>query len=504
MTPGLALAIDAAQWLILAYFAALNLVYISLNFVALRVIGRDSDARTVAALPDYTVGLEPAISVVVPAYNEERTIVASVRSMLQLDYPEFEIVVVNDGSRDATLQVLEREFGMRRFPEAYRVALPVKPVRGIYRSVAYPNLRVVDKVNGGRSDAMNAGINAARHPLFCAVDADSVLQRDSLRRIVRPFMEDRRVIASGGTIRIANGCRISRGFLESVGMPDNWLARVQIVEYLRAFLYGRLGWSPINAVLIISGAFGLFRRQTVIEAGGYSTATIGEDMDLTMRLHRRERDARRDYRIVFVPDPICWTEAPETLAVLRLAARALAARLARMPVGQSRPGAVAPRRCCRLAGLPGVRAVRGDRSGGRGARLRLHGGGLRLRLHFRRAVRRLPAAGHRHGADAFGKRAAARGDDVPALSAAHAPVHAGRRLGHREHRLPATAHLVAAGRHRQVAAAAPPGVGRNAAQGVMRHPVSTCISRAAAPGRPKQGPALSEGRSPYSASGVLS
>jgi cellulose synthase/poly-beta-1,6-N-acetylglucosamine synthase-like glycosyltransferase len=308
---------EAVQWFFLAYFAGLNLVYIALNLSALRMVGRDSDARAIAALPDYTVGLEPAISIIVPAYNEALTIASSVRSMLQLDYPEFEILVVNDGSRDETLAVLEREFGLRPFPEAYRVAVPVKPVRGIYRSLQHPNLRVVDKVNGGRADAMNAGINAARHPLFCAVDADSILQRDSLRRIVRPFMEDRRVVACGGTVRVSNGCTISGGFLERVDMPGRWLPRVQIVEYLRAFLYGRLGWSPINALLIISGAFGLFRRQTVIDIGGFDPRTIGEDMDLVMRLHRHERDAGRDYRIVFVPDPVCWTEAPESLQVLR-------------------------------------------------------------------------------------------------------------------------------------------------------------------------------------------
>jgi cellulose synthase/poly-beta-1,6-N-acetylglucosamine synthase-like glycosyltransferase len=310
-------AIDAVQWLFLLYFAGLNLVYVALNLSAIRSIGRDSPERAIAALPDYTAGLEPPISIVVPAYNEEQTIVASVRSMLQLDYPVFEIVVVNDGSKDNTLNVLLREFDMRRFPEAYRLALPVKTVNAIYRSTRHPNLRVVDKVNGGRSDAMNAGINAARHPLFCAVDADSILQRDSLRRLVRPFMQDRRVVACGGTVRIANGCRVNQGFLESVGMPSSWLARIQIMEYLRAFLYGRLGWSPINALLIISGAFGLFRRQTVIDCGGYSVSTIGEDMDLTMRLHLHEVAEGRDYRIVFVADPVCWTESPETLAVLR-------------------------------------------------------------------------------------------------------------------------------------------------------------------------------------------
>jgi cellulose synthase/poly-beta-1,6-N-acetylglucosamine synthase-like glycosyltransferase len=309
--------ISFAQWVFLSYFVGLNLVYVTLNIVALRVIGRESAARMLAQLPNYSVGMEPGISVLVPAYNEEAGIAASVRSMLQLDYPDFEVIVINDGAKDGTLAVLQREFNLQLFPEAYRVALPVQHVRGIYRAPDHPRLRVIDKDNGGKADALNAGINSARHALVCAVDADSILQPDSLRRLVRPFMEDRRVVAAGGTVRIANGCRIERGFLAEVAVPSNWLARVQVVEYLRAFLFGRVGWSPINALLIISGAFGLFRRSAVIDAGGYRTNTIGEDMELVVRLHRVLRAQGSDYRIVFVPDPICWTEAPETLAVLK-------------------------------------------------------------------------------------------------------------------------------------------------------------------------------------------
>jgi cellulose synthase/poly-beta-1,6-N-acetylglucosamine synthase-like glycosyltransferase len=164
---------------------------------------------------------------------------------------------------------------------------------------------------------MNAGINAARFPLFCAVDADSVLQRDSLARLVRPFLEDPTTVACGGTIRVLNGCTVVDGFLEEVALPRGWLARVQVVEYLRAFLFGRLGWAPVNALPNVSGAFGLFRRVAVIEAGGYRTDTVGEDMELVLRLHRLYRLSGRPYRISFVPDPICWTEVPGTLRELR-------------------------------------------------------------------------------------------------------------------------------------------------------------------------------------------
>ena len=309
--------VAGAQWFFLGYFLALNLAYMALTLLAVRFIGQDDDARASLLLPRYFSGLEPPVSLLVPAYNEEATIASSIRSMLQLEYPHFEIIVVNDGSKDRTLAVLQEEFELVPFPEAYRVAIPTRPIRAIYRSLRHASLRVIDKENGGKSDALNAGINAARSPLFCAVDADSILQRDSLHRVARPFLEDPTTIASGGTIRLANGCRVSEGFLEEVGMPGSWLARIQIVEYLRAFLFGRLGWSPLNAMLIVSGAFGLFRRNVVIEAGGYRTDTVGEDMELVVRLHRLHRLARKPYRIVFVPDPICWTEAPESLTVLR-------------------------------------------------------------------------------------------------------------------------------------------------------------------------------------------
>jgi len=310
-------ALEAAQWFFLGYVVLLHLAYFALDAIALHVIGREVEATAGNVLPTAFSGLEPPITLLVPAYNEEATIAASLWSLLQLEYPSFEIVVVNDGSRDRTLQVLVEEFGLEPFPEAYRISIPTRPVRAIYRAARFPTLRVIDKENGGKADALNAATNAARCPLVCVVDADSVLQRDSLQRIVRPLLGDPTVVAAGGTIRLANGCRVSEGFVEKVDLPQSWLARIQEVEYLRAFLFGRLGWSPMNALLIISGAFGVFRKQALVEAGGYRTATIGEDMELVVRLHRQHRLARRPYRIVYVPDPLCWTEAPESLTVLR-------------------------------------------------------------------------------------------------------------------------------------------------------------------------------------------
>lgn len=310
-------AIEIGQWLFLLYFIGLNSGYLMLNMLSLVSLSRLMGANAADALPQAYSGLEPPISMLVPAYNEQASIATSIRSMLQLSYSQFEIIVINDGSRDGTLEVLQREFSLIPFPEAYRTRLATRPVRLLYRSTIYPNLRVIDKENGGKADSLNAGINASRYPLFCGVDADSILQRDSLQRVAQPFLEDTKVIASGGTIRIVNGCTVSDGFLEKVDLPSNPLVLMQIVEYLRAFLFGRLGWSPLNAMLIISGAFGLFKKEAVVEAGGYRTDTVGEDMELVVRLHKHYRLARKPYRIVFVPDPICWTEAPEDLQTLK-------------------------------------------------------------------------------------------------------------------------------------------------------------------------------------------
>jgi len=301
----------------MAYFLALQASYFSLNIIALLTLPRYMQSRVLIELPQSTSGFELPISICVPAYNEAAVIVASVQSLLQLNYSEFELVIANDGSKDNTLEVLEQEFGLVLFPEAYRIRIPTAAVRGIYLSTIHPNLRVIDKENGGRADSLNAAINAARYPLICVIDADSVLQRDSLQRAVEPFLEDPRTIAVGGTIRIANGCQVRGGFLERAGLPTNWWALFQVLEYLRAFLFGRMGWSPVNGLLIVSGAFGIFNKEIVVSVGGYNNNTIGEDMELTMRLHRIMTERKIPYRIAFAPDPVCWTEAPSDYKTLR-------------------------------------------------------------------------------------------------------------------------------------------------------------------------------------------
>ena len=259
----------------------------------------------------------PPIALLAPAFNEELSIVDSVRSLLALHYPDFEVIVINDGSTDATLARLIDAFELRPVARHFESAAQSQPIRGLWASERQPRLLIADKVNGGKADALNAGLNLARSPIVCAMDADSLLEPEALLKAVRPFVEDpARVVAVGGSIRIVNGCEVDFGRVLRVRAPKNIWALFQTVEYLRAFLLGRLAWSRLGALTIISGAFGLFRRDMALAVGGYSRDTVGEDMELVMKLHRHCLEARRPYRIVFEAEPVCWTEAPETHAGL--------------------------------------------------------------------------------------------------------------------------------------------------------------------------------------------
>lgn len=309
--------LQIVEWLFFGYFILIYLVYAVLNIFAVVRIRRYLQVAELAAADNVFSSLDLPVSVIVPAYNETDSIITSTRAMLQVEYPDYEVIVVNDGSTDDTLQKLSDEFNLQPFPEAYRQRVPCKRIRGVYRSALYPALRVIDKENGGsKADALNAGINSCRYPIFCAVDADSILQPDSLRRAVRPFLEEPKTIATGGTVRIANGCIVRGGFLEEVRLPSNFLALFQVVEYLRAFLYGRMGWTQMNAVLIVSGAFGVFDKEAVVRVGGYDSEAIGEDIELILRLHRHFCELGEKYKISFVPDPICWTDGPEDIDTL--------------------------------------------------------------------------------------------------------------------------------------------------------------------------------------------
>ncbi|MFK4057908.1 glycosyltransferase family 2 protein [Brevundimonas sp. NPDC046655] len=296
---------------------AQNLVYLIQLLLAAGALAARPAIPESAALWRRYAEASPPIALLAPAYNEAFTIVQSVRSLLSLRYPSFEVIVINDGSRDATLQVLIDAYELKPAQRHYEQALDHQPIRGVYTAAHQPRLIVVDKENGGKADALNAGINISRAPIFCSMDADSLLEPDALLRAVQPFVEEpERTVAVGGTVRIANGCLIRDGQVLEVRPPRNLLALLQTVEYLRAFLMARLAWSRINTLTIISGAFGLFRRARVIEAGGYTRGTVGEDMELVVKLHRLMRDQDRPYRIGFVPEPVCWTEAPEDIRVL--------------------------------------------------------------------------------------------------------------------------------------------------------------------------------------------
>jgi cellulose synthase/poly-beta-1,6-N-acetylglucosamine synthase-like glycosyltransferase len=302
---------------ILVYFLALNTLYLAFCLVAyvrLRAYRRRWTARdldTVVHSP-----ATPGISLVAPAHNEEATLAESVRSLLMLNYPLFEVIVVSDGSTDGTLAAAMREFELVRAPVTHAQPIATEPIRAVYRSVAHPDLLLIDKDNGGKSDAINAGINAARHPIVCVIDADSLLETHALSRAVLPFIDDPDTIAAGGIVRIANGCRVERGRVTAVRLPDSRLAMFQTVEYLRSFLAGRVAHSAVNALLIVSGAFGLFRRDAIVEAGGFLRDTIGEDMEMIVRLHRIYRNRGQRFRIAFQPDPVCWTQAPESARML--------------------------------------------------------------------------------------------------------------------------------------------------------------------------------------------
>jgi cellulose synthase/poly-beta-1,6-N-acetylglucosamine synthase-like glycosyltransferase len=259
------------------------------------------------------------VSVLVPAYNEQAGIVAAVQAMLALRYPTKEIVVIDDGSADDTFERLRQEFDLVEVPVVVPDDVPTRgAVRSVHRSRSgAESLVVIQKENGGRADALNVGINVARGGLICMVDADSVLDSEALLTVVKPFTDDPlRVVATGGVVRVANGCTVLGGRVVDVRMPKRWLPRIQVVEYLRAFLMGRTGWSRLGCLVIISGAFGLFRRDHLVELGGLSPDTVGEDAELVVRLHRRLQEMGDPYRIVFVAEPVCWTEVPSTWRVL--------------------------------------------------------------------------------------------------------------------------------------------------------------------------------------------
>jgi cellulose synthase/poly-beta-1,6-N-acetylglucosamine synthase-like glycosyltransferase len=298
------------------FFAVVNGFYV-VSFVAASadLLTRARETRAESRSRVLSSELAPRISVLVPAFNEELTLVESVRATLTMQYPDLEVVVVDDGSTDGTLDVLIREFSLRPIRPVFEPTVPTAEIVAIYRSRTSTNLVVVAKRNGGKADALNAGLDVASGRLVCAVDADTLIAPDALQRMVRPFVADPETVVVGGTIRLANGGTVVKGRMVQEAAPRNLLARFQVIEYLRAYLIGRVGWNRLGGNVIISGAFGLFDRAAVLEVGGYAH-TVGEDMELVLRLRRHGYEVGRPRHVEFAADAVAWTEAPETLRVL--------------------------------------------------------------------------------------------------------------------------------------------------------------------------------------------
>lgn len=262
----------------------------------------------------------PTISIIAPAYNEGATIIENVRSLLAVHYNNFELILVNDGSKDDTLEKLIIAYKLVKVPFLVNEKIKTKSIRGIYKSTnsIYHKLLVVDKENGGKADALNTGINISSNKYIVCIDVDCILEQDAMLKLIKPFLEETqfRVIATGGVIRIANSCEIRNGNLVKVHLPKKLLPRMQTLEYIRAFLLGRMAWSRMNGLLIISGAFGAFDREIAIKAGGYNSATVGEDMELIVRMRRYMHEHKLPYKVSYIPDPLCWTEAPSTFQIL--------------------------------------------------------------------------------------------------------------------------------------------------------------------------------------------
>ncbi len=307
-----------ANAVFIGYFVAANLCYTLLMVLSLYSVSLHSTyarLRTHADLADSPVTLP--VSVIIAAYNEEESIVQSVLSMLDLNYPEKEVIVVDDGSTDGTLDRLIEHFRLKRMDLIFRECLKTGQPLGYYHNPAFSQLIVMAVKHGGKSHALNSGINMARSPYFCTVDADSIIERDALLRLMAPVMQSREnVVVSGGIVNIANGCTPREGRLEKLALPSSWIEMCQIVEYIRTFLFGRPGWSMLNATFIASGAFCLLHRESAIGAGGYCSDTVTEDIDIIAAIRRYLTLENRKFRIVFTSDPICWTEGPDTMKML--------------------------------------------------------------------------------------------------------------------------------------------------------------------------------------------
>jgi biofilm PGA synthesis N-glycosyltransferase PgaC len=305
----------------LLYSALLLICYVAISILSIAEI---RNYRHKNSFTDYRVLASstelPSMSILAPAYNEGETIVENVRSLLSLHYNHLEVIIINDGSKDDSLNRLITTYDLHKIEYFVNEQIPTKPVKGVYKShnPVYSKLTVVDKANGGKADALNVGVNIARNKYYVCIDVDCVLEQDAILKLAKPFLESttKRVIAVGGVVRIANSCEIEGGRIVKVNLPDQFLPRMQTLEYIRAFLLGRMAWARLNGLLLISGAFGVFDKEIVIKCGGYNVKTVGEDMELVVRMRRYMEELKEPYRVSFIPDPLCWTEAPASFKIL--------------------------------------------------------------------------------------------------------------------------------------------------------------------------------------------
>lgn len=312
---------------VIFYLFVVCLIYLALFVLAFAWIKKERGLHNIEPYQQLkTSRFTPPLSILVPAFNEEKGIIGSVLSLVtgsgRLDYPEFEVIIINDGSTDATVEVVIERFQMKEIKNKVyekRNGIETKPIKTVYQSEIFPYLYMLDKQNGGKADALNAGINFAKYPYFASIDGDTVLEPDSFLKIMKPIIEnvDEEILASGGNVLIANGSQIVKGQMVEKNLSYKPLVIMQTIEYMRAFLMGRIGLSRNNLLLIISGAFGVFKTSRVIEAGGYKVNTVGEDMEIVVRLHKMNIEKKWGAKIMFVADPVCYTEAPEKLRDLK-------------------------------------------------------------------------------------------------------------------------------------------------------------------------------------------
>jgi cellulose synthase/poly-beta-1,6-N-acetylglucosamine synthase-like glycosyltransferase/phosphoglycerol transferase MdoB-like AlkP superfamily enzyme len=309
-------------WLFLLYGTAVAIIY---GWIGLYALGAVVDYRKQNTFTDYSIIAAdpnaPVFSLIAPAYNEGMTIVENVRSLLSLYYHNLEIIIVNDGSKDDSMQKLIEAYELECISFFVQGNIETNKIKGVYKSKnqAFKKLIVVDKENGGKADALNVGINVSLGDYLVCIDVDCILEQDAILKLAKPFLQqtDKKIIACGGVIRLANNCVIEDGKVVSVNMPRTILGRTQALEYIRAFVLGRMAWSRASGLILISGAFGVFDRKIVLECGGYDRTTVGEDMELVVRMRKYMEEKKEPYEVLTIPDPLCWTEVPESKDILK-------------------------------------------------------------------------------------------------------------------------------------------------------------------------------------------